>query len=41
MEMFVEAWGLRERRSVEKVVGHAASPSREAEIGAPDDFYAP
>ena len=38
-----EAWGLRERRSVEKVVGHAtgASPSREAVIRALDNCYDP
>jgi metal-sulfur cluster biosynthetic enzyme len=38
-----EAWGLRERRSVEKVVGHAtgASPSREAVIQALDNCYDP
>jgi metal-sulfur cluster biosynthetic enzyme len=35
------AWGLRERRIVEKVVGHAASPSREAVIGALDNCYDP
>jgi metal-sulfur cluster biosynthetic enzyme len=38
---FVEAWGLRERRSVEKVVGRAACPSREAVIGALDNCYDP
>jgi metal-sulfur cluster biosynthetic enzyme len=39
----MEAWGLRERRSVEKVVGHAtgASPSREAVIRALDNCYDP
>jgi metal-sulfur cluster biosynthetic enzyme len=39
----MEAWGLRERRSVEKVVGRAAgaSPSREAVIGALDNCYDP
>jgi len=36
-----EAWGLRERRIVEKVVGRAASPSREAVIGALDNCYDP
>jgi metal-sulfur cluster biosynthetic enzyme len=38
-----EAWGLRERRSVEKVVGHAtgASPSREVVIRALDNCYDP
>ena len=39
--MFMQAWGLRERRSVGKVVGHAASSSREAVIGAADNCYAP
>ena len=33
--------GLRERRIVEKVVGCAASPSREAVIGALDNCYDP
>src|ERR671911_1694223 len=39
----MEAWGLRERRSVEKVVGHAtgAFPSREAVIRALDNCYDP
>jgi metal-sulfur cluster biosynthetic enzyme len=37
----MEAWGLRERRSVEKVVGRAASPSREAVIQALDNCYDP
>ena len=39
----MEAWGLLERRSVEKVVGHAtgASPSREAVIRALDNCYDP
>jgi metal-sulfur cluster biosynthetic enzyme len=37
----MEAWGLRERRSVEKVVGRTASPSREAVIGALDNCYDP
>jgi metal-sulfur cluster biosynthetic enzyme len=37
----MEAWGLRERRSVEKVVGYAASPSREAVIGALNNCYDP
>jgi metal-sulfur cluster biosynthetic enzyme len=35
------AWGSRERRIVEKVVGCAASPSREAVIGALDNCYDP
>ena len=35
------AWGPRERRIVEKVVGHAASLSREAVIGALDNCYDP
>ena len=37
------AWGLRETRNVEKVVGRAvgASPSREAVIGALDRCYDP
>ena len=39
--MFVEAWGLPGEEERGKVVGHAASPSREAVIGAPDNFYAP
>jgi metal-sulfur cluster biosynthetic enzyme len=38
---WMEAWGLRERRSVEKVVGRAASPSREAVIQALDNCYDP
>ncbi|MBA2713180.1 MAG: DUF59 domain-containing protein [Rubrobacteraceae bacterium] len=37
----MEAWGLRERRSVEKLAGYAASPSREAVIGALDNCYDP
>ena len=39
----MEAWGLRERRSVEKIVGHAAGtlPSREAVIQALDNCYDP
>ena len=39
----MEAWGLLERRSVEKVVGHAtgASLSREAVIRALDNCYDP
>ena len=39
----MEAWGLRERRSVEKVVGHATggSPSREGVIQALDNCYDP
>ena len=36
-----EAWGPRERMIVEKVVGRAASPSREAMIGALDNCYDP
>jgi metal-sulfur cluster biosynthetic enzyme len=35
------AWGLRERRLVEKVVGRAASPSREAVIGVLENCYDP
>ncbi len=40
---YMEAWGLLERRSVEKAVGHAtgASPSREAVIRALDNCYDP
>jgi metal-sulfur cluster biosynthetic enzyme len=43
LSFFKEAWGLRERRSVEKFVGHAvgASPSREAVIRALDNCYDP
>src|SRR5215203_3632435 len=39
----MEAWGLRERRSVDKVVGHAtgAFPSRGAVIRALDNCYDP
>jgi metal-sulfur cluster biosynthetic enzyme len=37
----MEAWGLRERRSVEKVVGRTVAPSREAVIGALDNCYDP
>jgi metal-sulfur cluster biosynthetic enzyme len=39
----MEAWGLRERRSMEKVVGRAAGspPSREAVIQALDNCYDP
>ena len=37
---FAEAWGLRER-SVEKVVGRVASPSREAVISALGNSYDP
>jgi metal-sulfur cluster biosynthetic enzyme len=35
------AWGPRERRIVEKVVGRGASPSKEAVIGALDNCYDP
>jgi metal-sulfur cluster biosynthetic enzyme len=35
------AWGLRERRSVEKLVGCAVAPSRESVIGALDNCYDP
>jgi metal-sulfur cluster biosynthetic enzyme len=35
------AWGLRERRSVEKLVGRAIAPSREAVMGALDNCYDP
>jgi metal-sulfur cluster biosynthetic enzyme len=35
------AWGPRERRIVEKVAGRAASPSREAVIGALENCYDP
>jgi metal-sulfur cluster biosynthetic enzyme len=40
---YMEAWGLLERRSVEKAVGHAtgASSSREAVIRALDNCYDP
>jgi metal-sulfur cluster biosynthetic enzyme len=40
---YMEAWGLLERRSVEKAVGHAtgASLSREAVIRALDNCYDP
>ncbi len=38
---FVEAWGLWERRNVEKVAGRAVPPSREAVIGALDNCYDP
>src|SRR5215218_2832064 len=37
----MEAWGLRDRRSVEKVVGRTVAPSREAVIGALDNCYDP
>ena len=39
----MEAWGLRERRSVEKMAGHATGtfPSREAVIQALDNCYDP
>src|ERR671910_765778 len=39
----MEAWGSRERRNVEKVVGRGAEafPSREAVIGALDNCYDP
>ena len=38
---FTEVWGLRKRRSVDKVVDRLASPSREAVIGALDNCYDP
>jgi metal-sulfur cluster biosynthetic enzyme len=38
---YTEAWGLRERRSVDKVVGRAASPSKDAVIGALGNCYDP
>jgi metal-sulfur cluster biosynthetic enzyme len=43
LSFFKGAWGLRERRSVETVVGGAAgaSPSREAVIRALDNCYDP
>jgi metal-sulfur cluster biosynthetic enzyme len=43
LSFFKEAWGLRERRSVEKFVGHTvgASPSRAAVIRALDNCYDP
>jgi metal-sulfur cluster biosynthetic enzyme len=37
----MEVWGLRNRRSVEKVVGRTVAPSREAVIGALDNCYDP
>ena len=37
----MEVWGFREKRILQKVVGCAASPSREAVIGALGNCYGP